>query len=361
MEDSDRIELLQTDELCDLISNALHNDEEINLPLKVLLQSDQHGQTLLHWAAVKGNYKVAKFIIKRTGKRLLESRTQYDQYNALHLAAKDENSKILNLLVDESKKRGLGDLVNLVDKQGNTALHDAANRGNTEAFAKLYHAMSTDAIVLKSKYYKEETVLHMAVKRTNTDIIEILLSNDEIAQKLVSSYDMYGQTPLQFACYIPNGAMHKKDVYLKMAQCLCEKMTPKDIDMQNCVHKNTALHFAVQCVDEKIVELLIRSGADPSITDQFGQTALHWAADKGNVNIITILCKAMKREDINTQIPNRKQTALHFAVQKGHCDTVISLLEYGAASSLQDVYGQTAVDWAMRLGYETIINYLSAL
>ena len=41
-----------------------------------LLQEDPFGQTMLHWAAVKGDVEITKFIIKKTGNELFNSRTK---------------------------------------------------------------------------------------------------------------------------------------------------------------------------------------------------------------------------------------------------------------------------------------------
>ena len=83
-----------------------------------------------------------------------------------------------------------------------------------------------------------------------------------------------------------------------------------------------------------------------SAVDEYGQTALHWAAGRGNLKASECLCKEMKSEGINIQMTVRQQTALHFAVQGGYTDIVRLLISSGADIDLKDVNGWTALDWA---------------
>ncbi|MCT4625090.1 MAG: ankyrin repeat domain-containing protein, partial [Schleiferiaceae bacterium] len=52
---------------------------------------------------------------------------------------------------------------------------------------------------------------------------------------------------------------------------------------------NTALHYAVENGEIEIVKFLVSQGAEPSITNNKGKTALDLAIKKGNKEIIEML------------------------------------------------------------------------
>ena len=63
--------------------------------------------------------------------------------------------------------------------------------------------------------------------------------------------------------------------------------------MNNLAH-NSLLHAACRLNNEKIVEILLRHGADANIADSRKKrtfTAMHWAAWNGNLHIMKLLIK----------------------------------------------------------------------
>lgn len=322
-----------------------------------LLQEDSFGQTMLHWAAIKGDKEVAKFIIKKTGHELFNSRTKMDQYTALHLAVHGGNCEVLALLIDESKSRGLSDLVDVADIHGQTALHLAASRGNADACRILYQAMSPSAITLQIPG-RLQTALHFAVHGGYYDIVQMLISNDEISKEFLGKVDEYGQSVLHWAAGKPS------DQGFDIANLLMEKALelPSDICKNFFLAKKregyTALHIAVHSNSNRTIASLVNAtkGRIPefiSATDDYGQTALHWAAGRGNLEASKCLCNAMEHEKINIRMKDRLQTALHFAVQGGYTDIVKLLVEKGADIGLKDFNQHTPLDWAKILQVES--------
>jgi hypothetical protein len=58
----------------------------------------------------------------------------------------------------------------------------------------------------------------------------------------------------------------------------------------------TLLHSAASCGNTKVVELLIKAGADVIATDCFGQTALHMAAQNGHLDAVLLLKEAVQQK-----------------------------------------------------------------
>merc|ERR1712014_524734 len=68
------------------------------------------------------------------------------------------------------------------------------------------------------------------------------------------------------------------------------------------------------------------------LVDDDGLTLLHWAADRGQVEMAVLLLDAVDGEG---------QTALHYAASCAHVDLVALLLERGADKTIQDGDGLT--------------------
>jgi ankyrin repeat protein len=97
--------------------------------------------------------------------------------------------------------------------------------------------------------------------------------------------------------------------------------------------------------NKKATERLLALGANVNLRDADGDTALHGAAETGNVEIMRLLLD--KRADPNTR--NKEGgTPLMWAAVFGNDDAARLLLSRGANASLKDNDGITALGWAER-------------
>lgn len=64
----------------------------------------------------------------------------------------------------------------------------------------------------------------------------------------------------------------------------------------------------------RIAELLIQHGANPNVVNQHGHSALHRAVVKENKKLVDVLLKA--GADVN-QLDNQNRTVLHISAKKG--------------------------------------------
>src|SRR5579871_2474387 len=131
-------------------------------------------------------------------------------------------------------------------------------------------------------------------------------------------------------------------------------------------YNNSQLHFYVSKNDAKNVELLIKKGVDVNAINIQGETALHWAAFLGNIEVIKCLVEAGAHinpqesrnlnplqyaflpgaihektmsvmnlliahgADVNSSILPSEWTPLFYAVDKNDMACVKTLLEKGA-------------------------------
>ncbi len=115
------------------------------------------------------------------------------------------------------------------------------------------------------------TALTIAAAKGNRNLLQWLLDKGANAQVR----DVYRYTPLLRA--VDNG-------YIDTARLLLE-LPDTDINAQD-EYDNTALHHAVSAGDRSLVELLLSFGADPSIANRDGVTALHLAEGAKNLESV---------------------------------------------------------------------------
>ncbi|CAG5115674.1 unnamed protein product [Candidula unifasciata] len=93
----------------------------------------------------------------------------------------------------------------------------------------------------------------------------------------------------------------------------------------------------------RVTQLLRDSGVDVNCLDQEGLGLLHWACDRGDVEMTRTLLSL--GADINNQAKDL-QTALHYAVSCEHKDVTELLVQQGIDVKLKDNEGNTAMDIA---------------
>ena len=89
----------------------------------------------------------------------------------------------------------------------------------------------------------------------------------------------------------------------------------------------TPLLIASQYGHPDLAAFLIRRGANPNAVDSSRDTALHWAAYKGSVEVCGMLLHLLGVEGHLDAVDAFGQTPLHLASLRGNTDTVMFLME----------------------------------
>ncbi|KAJ4918752.1 hypothetical protein JOQ06_013864 [Pogonophryne albipinna] len=142
---------------------------------------------------------------------------------------------------------------------------------------------------------------------------------------LIIAQDEDGDTGLHLA------VLHSQQGALQsLTQVVSALPGPEVLNMRNHLYQ-TALHLAVITHQREAVEALLLAGADPTLTDRRGNTALHLAAGlEGGAELIQIL---LKRADVRggMQLCNTAGLcAIHLAVLANQLPSLRELLEGGA-------------------------------
>lgn len=120
---------------------------------------------------------------------------------------------------------------------------------------------------------------------------------------------------------------------------------------------DTPISDAVRRGDADAVRTLLRDGADVNASAGDGMTALHWAADGGEVEIAAILIAAGANVDAVTRLGD--YTPVHLASRQGTASLIEALLEAGAnPNSNSTAGGSSALHFAAGAGSVEAITTL---
>jgi ankyrin repeat protein len=122
---------------------------------------------------------------------------------------------------------------------------------------------------------------------------------------------------------------------------------------------DTALHWAVWRDDVELASTLLHAGADPNAANRTGATPLSLASIGGNPALIELLLKA--GVDPNAPLSKFNDTALMLAARTGKPEAVRLLLEHGADVNARESWGgTTALMWAASEKHPAVVEMLAA-
>jgi len=124
----------------------------------------------------------------------------------------------------------------------------------------------------------------------------------------------------------------------------------------------TLLHGAAAACNLTTVELLLRLGAEPDITDAGGHTPLYCLANeckvRGSANVVRVLVEAGASVDARDGV--KHCTALHMAARRGNVEVAEAFLDCGAGIEVRDSLGDTPLRRAVNCGKTDVAALLLA-
>jgi len=178
------------------------------------------------------------------------------------------------------------------------------------------------------EHAEEVALFWEAVHEGDKAAIEAMLVGDEEHPPIgisVNVTDGTGMTPLQWLTV---------EGHATVAQWLIDDVDA-DVEMPDKQYGQTALHFAAVKGNQMISELLLQRHADPMRRDSSGWTPLHACARAGALEVAAVLLSVLSKEQVNAAGAGG-QTPLHRAAFWGHAELAELLVQHGADPEVVD-------------------------
>ncbi len=264
---------------------------------------------------------------------LLASMFMLASYNTFALNVEEQQQQLNKALLEAAKTNNAQEVIRLLDQGAD--INYADNRGLT-AFtwaARNGHANIVRMLIEHGAKNVNQLLVALLVAANNqhADVVRLLLLNNSPMVSATNRYrnivlnllGAHNVSPLSIAIMDRNGE--------NIAQILAS-LPQADIDAQDDFGI-TALHWAAARNDEQTVNALLKRNANVNIRDNDGNTPLHYAARNGHLNIVRALLTHNAQVNL---FNNQNESAWILALRNNHPEIADLLARY--ASEL--VYGQ---------------------
>ena len=258
---------------------------------------------------------------------------------------------------------------------GQTAIMAAAVNGHLEI---VQYLAEQKGVKLDLKDKNDQTIIHLAAKNNNPEVIEEILKLDTTPDDfMVNENDQLDNTPLHLACaagylqtckvLIDHGAeidnknedeqtpfhMAAEAGHSDVVEFICEhdKSAVNDVDEDD----NSALHLAATNKMTRTVEVLLEHGSDVRKRNDKDWTPLDCAAASGSykcaAKILEVGADVDPRDRKNT-------TPLHLTAIHGHPGVARLLLDNGAKVDIENDEGKSALELAIENGNKAVADVI---
>lgn len=166
-------------------------------------------------------------------------------------------------------------------------------------------------------------------------------------------------TPLLFAialASLPVRHLVETGHLEQIPQVLCEGATVELADFnEDANDANFLMLRAWEKGGIGAVHALVQMGANVDERNEREETALHWAARRGNLVLVQVLLRHGAAVDVQN---DKGFTPLHWAAAGGHLYVVDELLSRGANPNAVNVYEATPLHWAAISGSDAVVARL---
>ena len=356
-------------------------DKFIDIITKCLQAKDKNGQTPLHLAAMSKfslSHEIINQILEFNFFILDESWNDYlmifSELQSLEIFVNRMNqdprscqrieNEMVTLLGEniikknlsrsfrKKKKEMIKKLINIQDNNGDNLLHICSYHGNYKIINRLLYYGADKRVQNKEEKIPVDIAKDNKVRKVLTNLNEAAKAADEkniqelvnFGKDLNEKLSIFSLAPIHKI--IESKEENKHEVLEKML------LLGSDPNLKDS-NGWTALHYAAQIGDLESVKILIeKSKADINAFSNNGRTALHLAAKENKKNVVDYLIdKILERHKNDSQIylnakDEHKCTPCHLAAKEGNTSCLESLLSKGADKYATDICGWNILHYA---------------
>ena len=261
-----------------------------------------------------------------------------DKSTPLHIAAYFDRVAKIEQLLEEGAALGAR------DKNGATALHIAAKRGNLGAVQSLILHARQGTREMKVDVQEDDTARYAIVggkraaegfvphtKRERGFEVYDLINMPDNSGASALYYATVGRKLSVIQCLLENGAISygleiiiaAQNGDLPALQCI---MSMRALNAHP-VHFNSALLYAAKSGSVPVIEFLIQAGESVSVRGDDGRTPLLVAAQHGHIDAVN--CLLRHGANCWEEKDNNAKGMLHYAAQGGHVAMIDFVLDLG--------------------------------
>ena len=259
-------------------------------------RADKQDRTALDIASMRGHLKIIESLVNVGGKSVQANS------EALMFAAKEGHHSIVKHLIAS------GAHVNTKGEYNRTPLHNASIGGHLNVVNILLNAGANVDEIDED----HSTALMLAAHKGHHSIVSQLIANGANVDKK----NGVGRTPLLVA-----SEERHLEVIEKLLSAGAKVNEPDEI------YNSTPLLCAVFNRYTKVTYLLLDYDADVTKQDDSGRTALHFAAETGQLEVVDILLNKGAKVNIADK---HHRTPLVLSALKNHYDVMLHLITSGA-------------------------------
>ncbi|XP_076033845.1 transient receptor potential cation channel subfamily A member 1-like isoform X2 [Oratosquilla oratoria] len=326
------------------IFDAIQNDDNSGLRLLVTENPDAVNNTA--HAGMQPIHAATHAFNLRALDLLLENGAQVDRcdtlgYTALHLASSEGWHQGMALLVRHGANVNamLNPTGMVKGIRQETPLHIAIRRGDIQAVGIL---LETADLSLKDGDHN--TVLHLAAMSKNATLLRTFLPQKECLP-LLNMGEVAGNSVLHS---VLQGECEEEDFEERMVECLSLLLDrgadPNSVNLMG----ETPLVLAARSKRPVALALLLRRGADATIVARDGTTVLHAACRFGSAKCLRQLVQLPSVKSLVKAEDNSDQTPFHLAVKSYSVECCHLLLNHGDHLARRDHKGETMYSLALR-------------
>lgn len=270
------------------------NDSNVQ---NILTSCDKDGYTLLHCAAEGGCVEIFEELIRVTDKISVDD-TTYDGRTVLHIACKNGNLSLCESLMFDKNYKEL--LLEKKSNQGWNALHYAAANGST----KIVNLLEKNGLDILDVTTNGLSILDIACLHNHEELCKTLINRDDLSL-LFYKADAHGWRVAHFAAMAGN-----KDIL--------KYLIKKNLNIRMTTNRTkNVLHVSCEYGNYDIcAEILDRyDGREYMLyeTDDENWNALHYAAKGGNLKVYKTVEKFFENSARLNETTCDEKTVLHIA------------------------------------------------